>query len=305
MLREALVISACVSVLTLGCTGDEASSTSTGASTGEGVSSSAESASGSGGSTCVAGSGGAGGGAESSGSGGSGGSSVPVAMGCDASAPGTTEISCVESITPGAGAGFGADRFPEIIYGPPHGAGDHGGSTDVLSLGTDGEIVVGFGGNGVVDGEGADFIVFENAFLAGKKPFKELGEISVSDDGTTWTTFPCKKDALPYTGCAGWHPVYANPENCVSPYDPVAAGGDVFDLATIGVKTARFIKITDLHNTGWTGGTTGFDLDAVAVIHAHALGQSNARKASSASLSLGRSDSAPSGARSWKNPVAP
>ncbi len=311
MLREALVISACVAVLTLGCTGDEASSTSTGASTGEGVTSTGASASGSGGGTCAGGSVGAGGSDGSGGSGGSdgasgsGGSSVPVAMGCDASAPGTTEISCVESITPGVGAGFGADRFPEIIYGPPHGGGDHGGSTDVLSLGTDGEIVVGFGGSGVVDGEGADFIVFENAFLTGKKPFKELGQISVSDDGTTWTAFPCKQDALPYTGCAGWHPVYSNPKNCVSPYDPVAAGGDVFDLATIGVKTARFIKIVDLHNTGWTGGTTGFDLDAIAVIHAHALGQSNARKASSASLSFGLSASAPTGARSWKNPVAP
>jgi hypothetical protein len=293
MLREALVIAACAGLFTLGCSGDAGSPAQSSGSGGSGAS-----VSGSGGSSDVGGSGG---------SGGSSGSMtiMPVAMGCDEAAPGTTTISCVESVTPGAGAGFGADRFPEIIYGAPHGAGDHGGSTDVLSLGTDGEIVVGFGGSGIVDGEGADFIVFENAFLAGGKPFKELAQISVSDDGATWTAFPCKQDALPYDGCAGWHPVYSSPGNDVSPYDPVAAGGDVFDLATIGVKSARFIKIVDQHNTGWSGGATGFDLDAVAVIHAEPLPQSKSRKASNEARSEALSASDPSGARSWKNPVAP
>ena len=250
MLREALVITACVGRVTLGCSGGVASSEQTGAGSGGG---------------------GQGGGGGQNNGGGSGGASAIVALGCDATAPGTTTISCVASVTPGAGAGHGADRFPEIIYGVPHGAGDHGGSVDVLSLGTDGEIVVGFGGNGIVDGEGADFIVFENAFLAGKKPFKELAQISVSDDGTTWTAFPCKRDALPYDGCAGWHPVYSSPTNDVSSYDPIAAGGEAFDLATIGVKSARFIKIVDQHNVVGTNGTTGFDLDAVTVIHAHSL----------------------------------
>ena len=256
MVREAFMITVCVGLLTLGCGG------------GGGEVSSEQTSTGAGGS-----------GASATGTGGSSG------VGCDATSPGTTTISCVESVAPGAGAGFGADRFPEIIYGVPHGGGDHGGSTDVFSLGTDGEIVVGFGGNGVVDGEGPDFIVFENAFLAGGKPFKELAQISVSDDGITWTAFPCKQDALPYDGCAGWHPVYSNPSNAISAYDPATAGGDVFDLATIGVKSARFIKIVDQHNAVRPGGTTGFDLDAVAVIHAQALPQSNARKASSDSRS--------------------
>ena len=283
MLREALGIVACVGLLTLGCSGGAGSSEQ--GSTGTGGSPEQSSTStGGGGASPVAVICGGPGRSFGEGSGGAGGH-VPVAMGCDASAPGTTTISCVESFTPGDGSGFGDDHFPEIIYGPPYGAGTHGGSTDVLSLGTDGEIVVGFGGNGVVDGEGADFIVFENAFLTGKNPFKELAQISVSDDGTTWTAFPCKHDALPYDGCAGWHAVCSNPHNDVSPYDPLAAGGDVFDLATIGVKSARFIKIVDQHNTGWSGGTTGFDLDAVAVIHAQALPQSNARKASSDSRS--------------------
>jgi hypothetical protein len=263
MRREALLLIACAGLPTLGCSSGAASSEPTRAGTG-GSSASASGSSGS----CGAG--------ESDGSGGSGGSggSAPVAMGCDSAAPGTTTISCVESFTPGKGAGFGADRFPGIIYGPPRGAGDHSGSVDVLSLGTDGEIVVGFGGNGIADGEGEDFIVFENAFWKGgnsKYPFMELGQISVSEDGTTWTTFPCKQDATPYDGCAGWHPVYSNPGNCISPTDPAMAGGEAYDLATIGVKTARFVKIVDLHNATGGEGTTGFDLDAVAVIHPVAL----------------------------------
>jgi hypothetical protein len=253
MRRETLLIAASLCLVSLGCSsGDtpspEPSSTGTG-----------------GGSASSSGAGGGGGG----GSTGSGGA-APMAMGCDAAAPATTLISCVESFTPGPGAGYGQERFPEIVYGPPHGGGDHGGSTDVLSLGTDGAIVVGFGGNSIVDGAGADFIVFENAFLSGGKPFKELAAISVSEDGTTWTAFPCKQDTLPYDGCAGWHPVYANPSNSISPSDPAAAGGDVFDLATIGVAKARFVKIVDLHNTTGLEGTTGFDLDAVAIVHASA-----------------------------------
>ncbi len=252
MLRQILLIAASASLLTLGCGGSDTPS-------------SEQSSAGTGGSSAsVSGSGGSDG---SGGSGGSGGA-APIAMGCDATAPATTLISCVESVALGPGAGFGQERFPEVVYGPPLGAGDHGGSTDVLSLGTGGVIVIGFGGNAVVDGEGADFIVFENAFLAGTKPFKELAQISVSEDGATWTAFPCKQDALPYDGCAGWHPVYSNPSNTISPTDPAAAGGDVFDLATIGVKKARFIKIVDLGNIVGTAGTTGFDLDAVAVLHA-------------------------------------
>jgi hypothetical protein len=291
MHREALLILACVGLTTLGCSSS-------------GAASSEPTRAGSGGSSGSCGAG------ESDGSGGSGGSggSAPVAMGCDSSAPGTTTISCVESFTPGKGAGFGQGRFPGIIYGPPKGAGDRSGSVDVLSLGTDGEIVVGFGGNGIVDGEGADFIVFENAFWKGgnpKYPFMELGEISVSEDGTTWTAFPCRQDAKPYDGCAGWHPIYSNPCNGISSTDPATAGGEAYDLATIGVKKARFIKIVDLHNAFGAEGTTGFDLDAVAVIHAAALPQSKSRKASSASFSGERSPSSPAGAPSWKKPDAP
>ena len=189
---------------------------------------------------------------------------------CDPSAPASRTISCVLGFEPGDGAGFGQDDYPEIIYGEPEGGGIGKGSLDVLALGKGGAIVVGFGGGAIADGPGADFIVFENAFSIGgntQSPFKELGEVSVSDDGETWTTFPCASEAYPYDGCAGWRPVLAGSEPGIDAFDPEAAGGDPFDLADVGLPGARFVRITDISNAG-AGGTAGFDLDAVTIVNA-------------------------------------
>lgn len=190
--------------------------------------------------------------------------------GCDPTAPPTRFISCVLSFEPGKGAGYGEDQLPQVIEGPPTGAGTSKGSTDVLSLGGGGEIAFGFGGNAIVDGPGADFIVFENSFYIGgdpMSPFAEPGTVSVSDDGQTWVDFPCQKDAYPYTGCAGWHPVISNPDNGISPFDPATAGGDAFDLADLGLSRARYVRVRDVSFYG-AAPTEGFDLDAAAIVHA-------------------------------------
>ena len=185
-------------------------------------------------------------------------------------------ITAVTSFTPGPNAGFGQDRMPDIVYGPPVGTGDLFGSVDVVSLGDRGEIIVELG-HYVVDGPGPDFIVFENPFLIGgdpTNPFAEPGEVSVSEDGKTWSTFPCVGpfecdiNGYPYGSCAGWHPIYSNPDNGISPFDPVAAGGDVFDLADIGVKRAKFIRIRDMNRVCSGAPTAGFDLDAISIINA-------------------------------------
>ncbi|MFO0591914.1 MAG: hypothetical protein U0441_30485 [Polyangiaceae bacterium] len=189
---------------------------------------------------------------------------------CRDGMPPSRSIACVQSFNPGDGAGYGEDKYPEIIYGEPQGKGTHAGSTDVLSLGKGGTIVVGFGGSDIANGDGPDFIVFENAFYIGDdetKPFKELGEISVSEDGATWSTFPCATAAYPFTGCAGWHAVYAGSGLDYSAYDPATAGGDSFDLADVGLDHARFVKIRDVSNAG-AGGSAGFDLDAVTLVNA-------------------------------------
>ncbi|MES1182719.1 MAG: cell surface protein [Myxococcales bacterium] len=180
----------------------------------------------------------------------------------------------VESFTPGPGAGFNQDKLPDIVLGPPQGKGTGSGTLDVLSLGAGGEIVLGFGELGLVDGPGADLLVFENAFWPGGDKtmvFAELGEVSVSEDGQTWHTFPC--DAVGdgqgnFAGCAGATPTLAYDAATLVPLDPEQAGGDAFDLADVGLEHARFVKIRDLETQPPGGNTTGFDLDAVAAIHA-------------------------------------
>jgi hypothetical protein len=190
--------------------------------------------------------------------------------GCDSAALPTRFISCVLTYTPGQGAGFGQAQFPEIVYGPPVGAGTLEGGLDVVTLGGGGEIAFGFGGNAIVDGPGSDFILFENPWFIGGDPtdiWAEPGVVSVSDDAQTWVDFPCQKDAYPYTGCGGWHPVLSNPDNGISPLDPAVSGGDAFDLADIGVTHARYVRIRDVSFRGVTP-TEGFDLDAAAILNA-------------------------------------
>jgi len=174
----------------------------------------------------------------------------------------------VVSFEPGAGAGFGADKMPAVVLGPPHGAGAKAGSLDVVSLGKGGTIVLAFDGAAIVDGPGADFVVFENPFSG----WIETGEVSVSADGETWATFPCAASdkAGGYPGCAGVNPVHATPDNALDPADAAAAGGDAFDLADLGLAEARFVRVRDSGANGadkYLAPTGGFDLDAVVAIH--------------------------------------
>ncbi len=179
------------------------------------------------------------------------------------------DIACVLDFSPGEGAGFGQEEFPEVIFGEPVGGGIKSGSLDVLSLGRKGSITVGFGSSTIVDLDGPDFIVFENPFYLGgnpDKPFAELGVVSVSEDGNKWTKFECQSKVVPYDGCAGWRAVLAGSKAGVDAYDPDSAGGDAFDLADIGVTNVRFVRIDDISNVGQDG-TAGFDLDAITLVH--------------------------------------
>ena len=188
-------------------------------------------------------------------------------------------ITGVVSFDAGRNAGFGQMQMPDIVYGPPIGTGDLFGSLDVVSLGDEGEIVVELG-DYVVDGDGPDFIVFENPFNIGgdpTNPFAEPGEVSVSEDGVDWTTFPCdgpfscSVNGYPYSSCAGWHAVYSNPDNGISPFDPAVAGGDAFDLADIGVARIKFIRIRDMNRQCSGAPSAGFDLDAISIIHPESI----------------------------------
>ena len=183
------------------------------------------------------------------------------------SLPDTPFVAAVVEFTPGANAGFGQDKLPNVVMGPPVGAGSLRGSTDVVSLGIGGEIVVELGRE-IIDGEGDDLIVFENPFYIGGNhaaAFIELGIVGVSDDGVHFTDFAC--DRTTHVGCAGVNPVYAN--GSVTG-DPNVDGGDGFDLATVGITRARFVRVVDAGGEAGQAAVApmaGFDLDAVYAIH--------------------------------------
>ena len=181
-------------------------------------------------------------------------------------------VTRVVSFTSGPCAGFGQASMPDVVYGPPFGAGDGQGGFDVVSLGVGGELVVAFD-NAIVDGPGDDFVVFENSFFAAsdpRRPAADLAEISVSEDGVTWATFPCVARAYPFGACAGWHPVYSSPQSGLSPLDE-RAGGDRYDLAAVGLARARYVRIHDVGEDACPSKgiqNLGFDLDAIVSLHA-------------------------------------
>jgi len=171
----------------------------------------------------------------------------------------------VVSFAPGEHAGFGQDRMPGVVLGPPRGGGDAAGSTDVVSLGREGVIVLAFEDVEAVDGPGPDLIVFENPF----RGYVETGIIAASADGAEWHEFPCNPadSEHAYPGCAGVRPAFASPGNGVDATDPATAGGDAFDLADVGLPAARFVRVRDSGANAYAGNSGGFDLDAVAVVH--------------------------------------
>lgn len=185
---------------------------------------------------------------------------------CPGEAPGERGFAeAVVSFAPGAGAGYGEEAW---ALGAPMGGERGQGSLDVLSLGAGGEVVVELGVE-VVDCPGPDFAVFENAFRFGEVTYAELGEVSVSLDGVRWFTFGCDVEAgWPWPGCAGVGEVAPVGEGAA----PEAAGGDRFDLASVGVARARYVRIRDLQKSNGPSGppSRGFDLDGVAVFAGHA-----------------------------------
>ena len=178
----------------------------------------------------------------------------------------------VVSFAPGDFSGFGAERFPEVVLGPPGGEGRGAGSLDVLSLGVGGEIVLDFGERTIEDGPGPDFVVFENPFYPEgdrTKVFAEPASVAVSIDGDEFLEYACDAEGDGngrFAGCAGITPTEPFDPLRVDPLDPELTGGDVFDLSELGLGEARFVRLVDRARDG-TGNNAGFDLDAVGLIH--------------------------------------
>ncbi|HEX9427664.1 MAG TPA: hypothetical protein VGA64_07735 [Candidatus Polarisedimenticolia bacterium] len=193
---------------------------------------------------------------------------------------------------------------PGIVLGPPGDATPTTGSLAVMSLGHGGQVTLAFDDNEIVDGPGPDFIVFENPFFCTSVPtsaadpwsvFAEPGIVEVSEDGIDFRRFPFDANALSQvvsicsdktllaqlTGLMGITPSFSG--NYTIPddpavFDPAAPGGisghggDAFDLATVGLARARFVRIIDPNLAiGIPGSSEGLDLDAVVALHGRAV----------------------------------
>ncbi|ROL57106.1 hypothetical protein D9V86_12510 [Bacteroidetes/Chlorobi group bacterium ChocPot_Mid] len=184
-------------------------------------------------------------------------------------------IDTVYSFYPGEGQNAGQDSqyYPKNIFGLPGNNLDEtipfNSPEQILSLGLGGEITVGFKNYKIINGDGDDFIVFENVFLnpINGKYFIEPAEVSVSKDGINFIKFPY--DTINFIGCAGLHPTLWNSRNIQN------SGGDKFDLNSIGLDYITHIKIRDISreilqnpkNPYYDPIISGFDLDAVIGIN--------------------------------------
>lgn len=165
--------------------------------------------------------------------------------------------------------------YPQNIFGKPSERATkdvpESSPEQILSIGIGGEIIVGFKDYIIKDGEGIDFVIFENAFInpINQGIFAEPAKISVSFDGINYTDFPY--DSTTLIGLAGITPT--NGKVDITKYP--ACGGDGFDLATIGIDKIKYIKIKDVSEILFTLNEdskyynpkeliSGFDLDAVA-----------------------------------------
>ena len=148
----------------------------------------------------------------------------------------------VVSVRYGPGAGYGQEQMPAVVLDHPAPAPGGAASLDVLSLGDGGEIVLSFMSHPLVDGPGPDLQVFENVFLGSgdpRNPYADVGVVSVSVDGDTWHTF--RYD---------YHPAGADVLARFEGFAGLRAGGDLFDLATVGLNEARYVRIQDAGAAG-------------------------------------------------------
>jgi hypothetical protein len=167
--------------------------------------------------------------------------------------------------------------------GPAEVSDGFNGSTNVVSLGENGAIVLTFPAP-ITDGPGPDFAVFENAF---SENFLELAFVGVSSDGTNFVFFPChtlstnlvdsyastgvtESDA--YGGLAGKHR-----QGTGTPFDLRVLAGK----AGLNVHRITHVMLQDIRGSGQryddylhpiydpfpTVGSGGFDLDAVGVLN--------------------------------------
>ena len=217
--------------------------------------------------------------------------------------PGTTAMHADSSAFVAWAAGCTVERGPMRIDKPENGLASYGadslalgvpgGTYDVVSLGDGGTAILTFE-SPIYNGEGPDFAVFENGFANAVNPDTwalELGFVEVSSDGVNFFRFPAVTYVQTETqlGNAG-SIVPAQLHNFASKYG--AFYGTPFDLDEVedsellDKNRITHVRIVDvvgnidpeyatkdseghIVNDPWPTAfaSSGFDLDAVGVIH--------------------------------------
>lgn len=188
-------------------------------------------------------------------------------------------IDTVYSFRPGTVqfTGQSKEYFPMNIFGPPAANATRfipaSAPDDVLSIGINGEIIVGIKAGKIFNGFGYDFIVFENAFERNFDGviFAEPAIVSVSQNGIDFVEFPYNDWTL--DALAGKTPTIGSED----PFNNLLAGGDAFDIGELGFDYITHIKLRDVSQIVSKSTDhpfyqpefmiTGFDLDAIAILY--------------------------------------
>jgi len=203
-----------------------------------------------------------------------------------------------------------ADGYENIQYGgfllprwktPAEALGPaEGNALDIVCLGRGGQITLTFA-QGISDGSGFDFAVFENAF---NDYFLELGWVEVSSDGTNFVRFPNYSYTAQnpdtffardiYGLASKYRQGYGSPFDLAElqwASDAIAAGTHSFTntyveaftnhFPAVDLSNVKYVRIIDVVGDGSardsegftiydpypTSGSAGFDLDAIAVLN--------------------------------------
>ena len=215
---------------------------------------------------------------------------------------GTTAMHCDSSAFVAWATGCVVERGPMRIDKPESGLASYGVDADGIGK-PDGELLVslGDGGNAVLtfdspiyNGPGPDFAVFENPLENAQQPgffFLELGFVEVSSDGVNYVRFPaisnvpespqvgsfgCVEPQLVHNFAGKYAPLYGTPfdldelpDDALLDKNKITHVRIVDVVGAINPDYATYDSEGHIVNDPWPTpfASSGFDLDAVGVIH--------------------------------------
>lgn len=209
--------------------------------------------------------------------------------------PGSTAIYKDSSIIVEWASGVEILRGPMDLTNSTLGVANYGTEVDAVGMADGLPVSLGDGGvaiitfeNGISNGTGPDFAIFENGFV---DHYMELGHVEVSSDGVNYFRFPSVSEAptnvqldnFSFSNCGYVHNLagkyrvdFGTPFdledlsgtaglnlNAISHVKIIDAVGSIDP--NYGTYDSQMNLINDPFTTPWE--SSGFDLDAVAVIH--------------------------------------